>query len=149
MESSHFSVKGNWQGDRNGTGTIQSEGGLNITVSVPKEFDGPGIGSNPEELLISSANNCYMITLSAMISNRKIEIARLEVVSEGTVDKVEGKLHFKQIVHKPVISIRPDAQVTVEKLEELAVRAEKACFISQTLRNSILISVEPKVAIIE
>lgn len=148
MESSRFSVNGIWQGDRNGTGTIQSVGGLNIEVSVPKEFEGPGIGSNPEELLISSANNCYMITLSAMISNRKIEIERLEVVSEGTVDKVEGKLHFKQIVHKPVIYICPGSPVTVEKLEELAIRAEKACFISQTLRNSIHISVEPKVEVL-
>ncbi|HYK74308.1 MAG TPA: OsmC family protein [Pseudoneobacillus sp.] len=148
MGSSRFSVNGIWQGDRNGSGTIQSAGGLNIEVSVPKEFDGPGIGSNPEELLISSANNCYMITLSAMISNRKIEIERLEVISEGTVDKVDGKLHFQQIIHKPYIYIRPDAPVTVEKLEELAIRAEKACFISQTLRNSIQISVEPKVTIL-
>lgn len=146
MESSRFSVNGSWQGDRNGTGHIRAAG-LDITASVPKEFDGPGIGSSPEELLIAASNNCYMITLAAMISNRKIEGVSFEVVSEGVVDKIEGKLKFKQIIHKPVIYISPDAEVTVEKLEELAVRAEKGCFISNTLRCSIEFSVQPKVIV--
>ncbi|MBI0577165.1 OsmC family protein [Neobacillus cucumis] len=146
MGSSRFSVNGSWQGDRNGTGHIQAAG-LDITASVPKEFDGPGIGSSPEELLIAASNNCYMITLAAMISNRKIEGVSFEVVSEGIVDKIDGKLKFKQINHKPTIYINPDAEVTVEKLEELAVRAEKACFISNTLRCSIEFSVQPKVIV--
>jgi len=145
MGDSRFSINGSWQGDRNGTGHIQSPGGLDITVSVPKEFEGPGVGSSPEELLISSSNNCYMITLAAMLSNRKIELEKLEVESVGVVEKNEGKLKFKQIIHKPVMYIGANADVTAEKLEELAVRAEKACFISQTLRCSIEFSVEPKV----
>jgi peroxiredoxin-like protein len=148
MESFQFLVNGSWQGNRNGTGNIQTVGGLNVSVSVPKEFEGPGIGSNPEELLISSANNCYMITVAAMLSNRQIEVGELEVVSEGVVSKEDGKLKFKQIIHRPVFTINADSTVTAEKLEELAVRAEKACFISQTLRSSIDFSVEPKVVII-
>ncbi|MED3562651.1 OsmC family protein [Bacillus xiapuensis] len=146
MESSRFSVNGSWQGDRNGIGHIQAAG-LDIQASVPKELDGPGIGSSPEELLIAAANNCYMITLAAMISNRKIEGVTFEVESEGVLDKIEGKLKFKQIIHRPVIYISHDAEVTVEKLEELALRAERACFISNTIRCSIEFSVEPKVIV--
>lgn len=145
MTSSHFTVNGSWQGGRNGLGKIQIGAGLNIEVSAPKELDGPGVGSNPEQLLIAASNNCYMITLAAMLSNRKIEVERFEVHSEGIVDKIDGKLHFKQIIHKPVYYIKADAEGTGEKLKELAVRAEKACFISQTLRNSIVFSVEPEV----
>jgi peroxiredoxin-like protein len=148
MTSSYFIVNGSWQGNREGNGLIRLPGGSNLEVSVPKELDGPGIGTNPEELLISSANNCYMITLAAMLSNRKIEVEKLEVSSEGIVEKVDRKLQFKQIIHKPVISIRTGSGVTVEKLEEIAVRAEKACFISNTLRNSIEISVQPKVIVL-
>ncbi|NGY89437.1 hypothetical protein F3K44_01040 [Bacillus megaterium] len=61
---------------------------------------------------------------------------------------MDRKLQFKQIIHNPVISIRTGSGVTVEKLEEIAVRAEKACFISNTLRNSIEISVQPKVIVL-
>lgn len=147
MEGYQFFINGSWNGDRNGTGIIKSSGGLNNAVSAPREFDGPGVGSNPEELLISSANTCYMITLAAMLSNRKIKVEKLEVESEGVLEKVEGKLKFKQIIHRPVIEIGSDSNVTVEKLEDLTVRAEKACFISNTLRNSIEFSVEPKLII--
>jgi peroxiredoxin-like protein len=142
-----FLIKGTWEGDRNGTGIIKSEGGLNNVVSAPKDFDGPGVGSNPEELLISSANTCYMITLAAMLSNRKIKVEKLEVDSQGVLGKVEGKFTFKQIIHRPIITIGSVENVTVEKLQELAVRAEEKCFISNTLRNSLEFSVEPKIII--
>jgi peroxiredoxin-like protein len=145
MESHYFSVTGNWQGDRNGIGTIKTNDESTIKVSVPKELEGPGVGTNPEELLISAANNCYMITLSAMLSNRKIEVEKLKVVSEGRVDKVEGRLKFSKIVHRPSLYISSEADVTPEKLKELAVRAEKACFISNTLRSSVDLTVEPEV----
>ncbi|MDP4106215.1 MAG: OsmC family protein [Bacillota bacterium] len=144
MESFHFSVNGKWKGDRNGAGSIQTNG-MSIDVSAPKELDGPGSGSNPEELLTSAANNCYMITLAAMLSNRKIELDHFEVVSEAQVDRIEGKLQFKQIIHKPVMYMKAGSDVSSEKLEELAIRAEKACFISKTLRGNVEVSVEPKV----
>jgi peroxiredoxin-like protein len=147
MEQFRFSINGTWQGERNGTGNIRSNGGLNQEVSVPKEFDGPGIGANPEELLISSSNNCYMITLASMLSNRKMNIDQLEVNSEGVVERVEGKLKFKQIIHRPVFHLQKDSDITPEKLQEIAVRAEKACFISNTLRCSIDFSVEPTVVL--
>jgi peroxiredoxin-like protein len=147
MESFHFSVNGKWKGDRNGAGSIAANG-MNIEVSAPKELDGPGIGSNPEELLTSAANNCYMITLAAMLSNRKIELDHFEVVSEAQVDRIEGKLQFKKIIHKPVLYLQADSEVSPEKLGEIAVRAEKACFISKTLRGNVEVSVEPKVIIL-
>lgn len=145
MESFSFSVNGHWNGDRNGTGGIQLKDGVSINVSAPKELEGPGIGSNPEELLISAANNCYMITLAAMLSNRKIQVEKLEVVSEGRVELEEKRLKFKQIIHKPALYISSDSDVSPEKLAEIAVRAEKACFISNTLRNSVEIIVEPNI----
>jgi peroxiredoxin-like protein len=144
MESFHFSVNGKWQGDRNGAGSIVTNG-LDIKVSAPKELDGPGIGGNPEELLTSAANNCYMITLAAMLSNRKIEFDHFEVASEAQVDRIDGRLKFKQIIHKPTLYIKAGSDVSEEKLKEVAIRAEKACFISQTLRGNVEVTVEPKV----
>jgi peroxiredoxin-like protein len=147
MGEHQFIINGSWNGERNGKGIITSEGGLNLAVSAPKEFDGPGIGSNPEELLISSANTCYMITLAAMFGNRQIKVDQFEVSSVGILGKVDGKLKFEKIIHRPVITIGSEMNVPVEKFKELAERAEKACFISNTLRNSIEFSVEPKIIV--
>jgi organic hydroperoxide reductase OsmC/OhrA len=75
-------------------------------------------------------------------------VEKFEVSSEGIIEKVGGRLQFKQIIHKPVILIKAGSGVTVEKLEEVAVRAEKACFIGNTIRNSIEISAQPKVIVL-
>ncbi|MFS0862405.1 OsmC family protein [Fredinandcohnia sp. 179-A 10B2 NHS] len=142
-----FTVKGTWTGNRNGEGTI-STNGLQTVVSAPKELDGPGNGTNPEELLISSATTCYMITLAAVLSNREIEYIRLDVTSEGTVRKDGKRLVFEKITHKPVISVTQADKELVEKLEQLAHRAERACFISQTLKGNVEVIVEPSVKVI-
>lgn len=148
VESFHFSINGTWNGNRNGSGHIRSKSGIDVEASVPKEFDGPGIGASPEDFLISASTNCYMITLAAMLDNRNIPVERLEVTSEGVVEKIEGKLKFKQIIHRPILHLSSMSDLTVDKVKEYAIRAEKACFISNTLRCSIDFSVEPEVVIV-
>ncbi|WP_449539213.1 OsmC family protein [Ferdinandcohnia sp. Marseille-Q9671] len=143
-----FTVKGTWNGNRNGEGTITTNG-LKTAVSAPKELDGPGIGANPEELLIASATNCYMITLASILSNREITYTQLEVESEGTVLKEGNRLVFEKIVHKAVISVKQADGEVMEKIEKLAHRAEKACFISQTLKGNVEVTVEPLIKVVE
>ncbi|MFT4417247.1 OsmC family protein [Fredinandcohnia humi] len=142
-----FTIKGTWMGNRNGEGSISTDG-LQTVISAPKELDGPGVGTNPEELLISSATTCYMITLAAVLSNREIKYDHLEVESEGTVLRDGKRLVFEKIVHKPVIVVKQADAETKEKLEQLAHRAEKACFISQTLKGNVEVSVEPTIRVI-
>ncbi|MEH7385606.1 OsmC family protein [Bacillus sp. JJ1521] len=144
---SSFIVKGTWTGNRNGEGTITTDG-LQTAVSAPKQLDGPGIGANPEELLIAAATNCYMLTLSAILSNRDLEYTHLEVVTEGTVGKDGKRLVFEKIVHKPVIFVKQADVELQERLVQLAHRAEKACFISQTLKGNVEVTVEPVVNVV-
>lgn len=144
---SSFIVKGTWTGNRNGVGTITTDG-LQTAVSAPMQLDGPGIGANPEELLIAAATNCYMLTLAAILSNRDLEYTHLEVVTEGTVGKDGKRLVFEKIVHKPVIFVNQADDELQEKLIQLAHRAEKACFISQTLKGNVEVTVEPVVKVV-
>lgn len=144
---SSFIVKGIWNGDRNGEGTITTDG-FQTAVSAPKQLDGPGIGANPEELLIAAATNCYMLTLAAILSNRDIEYTHLEVETEGIVGKDGKRLVFEKIVHKPLIFVKQADDELQEKLIQLAHRAEKACFISQTLKGNVDVSVEPVVKVV-
>lgn len=141
MERHVFTVKGYWEGDRLGQGEIQANG-FKTTVSVPKQLEGPGVGSNPEELLISSAANCYLITLASILSNRGITYSKIDLSSEGVVSKKEKKLTFEQIIHKPVIY--GSTGLSNEDLNKYVNMAEKACFISRTLNDNVKITVEPK-----
>jgi peroxiredoxin-like protein len=144
MENLSFTIHGVWHGDRLGEGNIEAEG-LNTAVSLPKEMGGPGVGTNPEELLIAAATNCYMITLAAILSRRNIPYEKFEVKSVGRESSDGKRLKFEQIVHKPVIVLKSSDPELQSQVEELTHRAEKACFISQTLKGNVDIAVEPDV----
>jgi Predicted redox protein, regulator of disulfide bond formation len=49
-----------------------ASGQLQTKVSIPPEMDGPGIGTNPDEMLLGAAATCYIITLAAMFERAKL-----------------------------------------------------------------------------
>lgn len=138
----NFTINGRWDGDRSGTGTMIANG-IKIPVSVPAGLAGPGIGSNPEELLMSSAATCYIITLAAILSKRNIKYSHLEINTEGLVEKEGNTLTFKEIIHKPIIFLNKQDAEKKQLVEQLTHRAEKACFISQSIK--VPVSVQPEI----
>jgi peroxiredoxin-like protein len=128
-----------------GSGLLRTDG-LDVQASIPKEMGGPGIGTNPDELLLAAAANCYLITLASIMENRKLDVRSLELGSEGTVIRDGGRLAYKRIVHKPVITLAEGAGPEQRELaEQCAHRAEKACMISQALRGNVDLAVEPEI----
>ena len=87
-------------------------------------MDGPGVGTNPDEMLLGAAATCYIITLAAMMERSKLEKVALTMESIGVVDVTKGVITYKKIIHKPHIVLKSDA---TEKDEALAYRlAEEA-----------------------
>lgn len=146
MPQHHFHLNASWNGGRLGNGNISS-GNLKTEISVPTELGGPGTGSNPEEMLIGSAATCYLITLAAVLENRKLPIAQLTLSTEGILNDESG-LRFEQIIHRPHILLGSEAtEEQKETARKATERAEQACLISKTLRGNVNIHVEPVVAI--
>lgn len=71
MAEHHFHLKANWPGLRNDIGTIES-GNLKTQISIPQEMDGPGVGTNPDEMLLGAAATCFIITLAAMMERSNL-----------------------------------------------------------------------------
>ncbi len=145
MAEHRFSLKGSWTGGRNGEGKI-SAGAVSSDVSAPKDLAGPGKGTNPEELLLSSVSTCYLITLAAVLERRKLEYKSLDLDSELYVVTEPG-LKVTKIVHRPKLRLAPGA--TLEQLETAKAatdRAEKACIISAAMRGNVEVHVEPEVS---
>lgn len=80
--------------------------------------------------------------------NASVEGRSFNIKTEGTVGKDGKRLVFEKIVHKLVISVKQADNELQEKLIQLAHRAEKACFISQTLKGNVEVSVEPVVKVV-
>ncbi|MEK3887173.1 OsmC family protein [Bacillus sp. FSL K6-3431] len=134
MAKHSFLLKANWPGGRNGVGTIDA-GNLTTKVSIPPEMDGPGIGTNPDEMLLGAAATCYIITLAAMLERAAIPVSDLSLESEGIVEVMNGVITYKTIIHRPKIIL--NSEEYEKKVALLAEKAEKSCMISRALAGNV------------
>ncbi|MED4852657.1 OsmC family protein [Caldifermentibacillus hisashii] len=137
MAEHHFHLQAHWPGLRNDVGDI-AVGNLVTKISIPPEMDGPGVGSNPDEMLLGAAATCYIITLAAMMQRSHLDKKDLLMESEGIVDVTNGVFTYKKIIHRPTIILKEDATFEDEKLaQRLAEKAEKSCMISRAIQGNV------------
>ncbi|MFX3675022.1 MAG: OsmC family protein [Paenisporosarcina sp.] len=142
-----FHLKANWPGLRNDVGSIET-GQLLTEVSIPPEMDGPGIGTNPDEMLLGAAATCYIITLAAMMERNKLEKVSLTMESEGIVDVTKGVITYKKIIHRPIIVLKSTASINDLSLAQtLADKAETSCMISRALKGNVEIELQAEIRI--
>lgn len=145
MVKHSFHLTAEWEGLRNGKGDIET-GNLKTEVSIPPEMDGPGIGTNPDEMLLGAAATCYLITLAAMLENSGIGKKMLSLESEGIVDVTNGVITYEKIIHKPYIELYEDADDrTVNTVHRLVEKAEQSCMISRALKGNVEVAAEAQV----
>ncbi|RPJ94067.1 OsmC family peroxiredoxin [Rummeliibacillus sp. TYF005] len=137
-----FTLTASWPGGRNSVGEIAS-GQLQTKVSIPPEMDGPGVGTNPDEMLLGAAATCYIITLAAMLERANLETSKLTMTSEGLVDVTNGVFTYVKITHKPKIVIPSTYTEKQERqVVRLAEKAEKTCMISKAIRGNVELALE-------
>ena len=59
-------------------------------------MDGPGAGTNPDEMLLGAAATCYIITLAAMLERSGIHQEALTMESEAIVDVTNGVFTYEK-----------------------------------------------------
>lgn len=123
---------------------LESEGKPNLDVATPLEFEGhKGIWS-PEDMLVASVNSCIMTTFLAIAEKHGVEFLSYESQAEGTVETVNGKLMFSNIIVRPRLSVESE-EMKVKGLRAIG-GAEKRCLVSQSLRSEIRL--EPVVNVV-
>ncbi|HET7657060.1 MAG TPA: OsmC family protein [Bacillales bacterium] len=144
MAEHTFHYEGSWSGGRQGKGHIQS-GNLSSVLSTPKQMDGLGEGTNPDELLVSAAGSCYLMTLAFGIERKGVPVKELTITSMGIASD-KGGLHFERIIHHPRIVLEAGADDDlIEKVEELVKASESRCMVSKALRGNVDVSVEAEI----
>ncbi|MFL6516669.1 MAG: OsmC family protein [Bacillus sp. (in: firmicutes)] len=140
-----FHLKASWPGLRNEVGEIEA-GNLKTKISIPPEMDGPGVGTNPDEMLLGAAATCYIITLAAMMERTGLEKESLTMESEGIVDVTNGAFTYKKIIHRPKVVLKSGASdKEVGIAVRLAKKAEKSCMISRAIQGNVEIELQAKV----
>lgn len=140
-----FQLSGEFKGGRQGLGHIKTAG-YDHTLSIGKEMNGPGEGTNPDELLIGALASCYLITLSIGLEKQNIPYDQIKIHTKGTVTE-DGGLHFKEVIHYPVVVISQASmdQELEKTITEAMYRAEKNCMIAKALKGNVEILIEPAI----
>lgn len=138
-----FILKAQWDGGRNSEGRIEA-GQLKTAISIPKEMGGPGVGTNPDEMLLGAAATCYLITLAAMMERGGLPVEKLTLESEGIVDVTNNIFTYVSITHKPYIILKSDAsEQDINHARRLAEKAEGSCMISRAIAGNVILSTQP------
>ena len=142
-----FHVKTDWPGLRNDVGEIEARN-FKTQISIPPEMDGPGVGTNPDEMLLGAAATCYIITLAAMMERSKLEKQALTMESEGIVEVIKGVITYKRIIHKPHLVLTPDAsEKDLVLAHKLAEKAESSCMITRAIKGNVEVELQADIRI--
>ncbi|QJC52160.1 hypothetical protein HGI30_11730 [Paenibacillus albicereus] len=141
-----FELEAAWSGGRCGAGTIRS-GALESAVSIPSGMDGPGIGTNPDELLLGAAATCYVISLAAMLERSGIVPTQLTLRSTAVVETDDaGQPTYRSIEHRPLIMLEAGADApAAERAARIALKAEQSCMVTRALAGNVRVEAKPEV----
>ncbi|WP_155590006.1 SACOL1771 family peroxiredoxin [Lysinibacillus cavernae] len=144
MVQHKFTMGLTWSDGRNGTGNITASN-LQTQISIPREMNGPGIGTNPDEMLLGAAATCYLITLAALLERSEIDVLELSMQAEGFVSVENGVFTYEKIVHKPKIIVQELSEHLERRIDRLAQKAEQTCMISKALKGNVVIVCEAQI----
>ncbi|MCF6193031.1 MAG: OsmC family protein [Kangiellaceae bacterium] len=108
-----------------------------MEVAPPPGCGGPGDVWSPEDLLMSSVASCTILSFRAIARASKLEWISLNCTSVGTLDSVERRTQFTEIVTRATLTITDESDRA--KAEKLLHKAEDVCLVSNSLtsRSSI------------
>lgn len=144
-----YPVRVDWNGGRGGSGSVTADrSGVSARLSVPPEFQGPGDGTNPEELLTSAIAACYSITFGIIAENRKLAVEALSVEAVGEVVQNGAQFTYTKVTIRPWIRLAADSGPDQAALaEDIAHKADLYCIITNAVKGKVEVAVEPSVSV--
>lgn len=143
MSEGKSNIKTTWNGGIAGNGAIKG-GYLDTKIAVPTSLNGTGKGTDPKELLISSAATCYITTLASILENRKLSLLELTMNSEAALAE-EGLT----ITHYPHILLAANTtEKQIQSAERALESADRVCEVGNLLKNAgVVIDFKGKVTV--
>src|ERR1700761_5334510 len=76
-----------------------------IETAPPREFDGPGDRWSPEGLLTAAVADCFVLNFRAIAAASKFAWSGLEVRTEGTLERADGKMAFTRFETRATLTV--------------------------------------------
>jgi organic hydroperoxide reductase OsmC/OhrA len=122
-------------------GRLTSPGLPSLEVATPPEFQGHEGMWSPEHYFVSSINACFMTTFLAISQMSKLEFVSFRAKAQGKLERVEGQgMQITEIILRPQLVIRYSRDL--ERAGRILEKAEKNCFISNSVKSRIKLEPE-------
>ena len=131
LEKVIYTAKAQATGGRDGRATSDDKA-LDVKLSLPKEMDGSGDGTNPEQMFAAGYSACFLSAMKFIAGRDKIAVPKDAFVeAEVGIGQTETgfALQVKLNVHLPKMD-EAEAQKLVET-------AHQVCPYSNATRNNI------------
>ncbi len=128
MEELTFESRVSWAG---AAGQIEA-GNERFGFSAPASMGGLGVGTNPEELLLSAVGACYTATLAGLLKAVGLPMVSVQVRVDGTVsDYPDPGARVSSLVVNPTFTGFEASRES--EYEKAAFKARERCFIGRHL----------------
>lgn len=125
-------------------GVTSSTGNSPINIALPENLGGPGGEWSPDELFVSSAEACAMLTFFWLLKDKDVEVLSYESEAEGISHIASGgKFRFTKVLIKPKIIISKDEDIL--KVEEALKKLDDSCCVSNSLKSEVVIEAKIEV----
>jgi peroxiredoxin-like protein len=112
---------------------LEAAGVRVIESAAPKEFDGPGNQWSPEGLLTAAVADCFLLSFRAIAAASKYAWSSLDVRTEGTLERIDGKMRFTMFHTRAKLQVPAGADV--ERAKKLLEKAEASCLVANSLNS--------------
>ncbi|MCU7558282.1 OsmC family protein [Macrococcus capreoli] len=137
-----FKSTARFKGGYNGEGTIENKH-LKYKISIPAEMNGPDIGTNPDEMLMSAAVTCFTITLSSYFEKNNLPVEVNHVDATATISVNKGIQIYESITYVVYLERTADNEsIDMKILKRIIDKAENNCMITKALKGNVEVSIE-------
>ena len=119
---------------------LAADGMRVIESAPPKEFDGPGNQWSPEGLFTASVADCFALNFRAIAKFSKLPWTQLDARTQGTLDRVDGKMRFTRFDTQAKLTVPPGTDLARAKL--LLEKAEATCLVANSLSSERHLTIE-------
>jgi len=139
--SFHYPSRLVWNSGRRGSASI--DGKPVLPVSSPPEFKGDADCWSPEDLLVTAASACLLMTFLAYSHREELELVRYESEADGALEFADGKYRFTEVTLRPRLTFRTeeDAEIAQMVLEQ----AHRDCIITNSITAQV--KLEPQIGV--
>lgn len=105
---------------------------LDLQMSIPPEFDGPGGGLSPEDLYLQALQNCFVATFKVFAEKSRLEYSTLRTQCRLFIDRNEKGVPW---MAKFELTAQLEGAAQKENARRLLEKTSQSCMILNSVRT--------------